>query len=200
MAFLGTRVTLLAVCLATASGAGVASATSAPTPVGPQLSIAIGDGHTTAAAGNRLTYTITVENLGSTDITGLVVTQSMPAGLELESADSSGGALAGNVTWDVNLKATAKAVLHSTMGVYDTPPDLLRLARVAGASTADARRPIVCATHSDQLPAGAARTTTGSAATAAHAGWWYLVGGFALLAVATLMALLQRRRRTRQPG
>jgi hypothetical protein len=98
----------------------------------------------------------------------------------------------------VNLKATAKEVLHSTMSVYDTPPDLLRLASVACASTADGARPVVCATHSDQLPAGAAvaaaRTTTASGA---HAGWWLFIGGLVMLSVAALMALVLRRRKMR---
>lgn len=193
----GIAALVSALCIVLAGATGVA--VPAPASPGPQLSIAIGDGHATAAVGSRLTYTITVQNLGSTDLTGLVVTQSMPAGMELESADSSGGARAGGVVWNVSLKATATAVLHSTMTVYDTPPDLLRLASVACASTTEGQRPIVCATHSDQLPAGAAApTTTGSAGT--HGGWWYFVIGCAMLGIATLMALLLRRHGTRQSG
>jgi uncharacterized repeat protein (TIGR01451 family) len=165
-----------------------------PTPPEPQLSITIDDGRTTATAGTRLTYTITVQNLGGTDITGLAVTQSVPPGLALELADSSGGVQAGHVRWNVNLRATAKTALHSTMAVYDTSPDLPRLASVACASTADDARPIVCATHSDQLSVGtAAHTTTASA----HAGRWYLIGGLVMLLIAALMALLLRRRWTR---
>jgi uncharacterized repeat protein (TIGR01451 family) len=169
-----------------------------PTPTGPQLSITIDDGRTTATAGTRLTYTITVQNLSGTDITGLGVTQSVPPGSALELADSSGGVQAGYVRWSVNLGATVKTALHSTVAVYDTSPDLLRLTSVACAGTAADAPPIVCATHSDQLPVGAAAHTATSAGTAAHAGRWYLIGGLVMLSVAALMALLLCRRWTRQ--
>jgi uncharacterized repeat protein (TIGR01451 family) len=193
----GALVVVLAMCLAAVTGAGFASAAA------PRLGIAIDDGHTTVTTGNRLTYTITVQNLGSADVYGLAVTQSLPPGVELESADSSGVARDGYVRWKVNLEATAKAVVHATMTVYDTPPDQPRLASMACVSAADNQRPIVCATHSDQLSAGVAavtaQTRTGPPAPAARAGWWYLLGGLVLLSIGGLSASLRRRRRTRQP-
>lgn len=192
----GAFVVLLAMCFAVAIGARVASA--AP---GPRLGIAIDDGHTTVTAGNRLTYTITVQNLGSADVYGLAVTQSLPPGVELESADSSGVARDGYVRWTVNLEATAGAVVHATMTVYDTAPGQPRLTSMACVGLAD-QRPIVCATHTDQLSAGTvavtAHTGTGPPA-AARAGWWYLLGGLAVLSAGGLAVFLRRRRRTRRP-
>jgi uncharacterized repeat protein (TIGR01451 family) len=184
----GVLAVLLTTCLAAVA--------PDPTSPDPRLSITIDDGRTTAAAGTRLTYTITVGNLGTTDITGLAVTQSMPPGLELESADSLGGAHAGHVAWSVNVQATATTAVHSTMAVYETPPDLALLASVACASAAEGRRPIVCATHSDRLPAGTT-VHTGWTGTSAHAGLWYFVGGLVMLCAAAVMALLLRRRRIR---
>jgi uncharacterized repeat protein (TIGR01451 family) len=192
----GVLVVVLAMCFAVAMAAGVASA------AGPRLGIAIDDGHTTVTTGSRLTYTITVQNLGSADVYGLTVTQSLPPGVELESADSSGVARDGYVSWKVNLEATAKAVVHATMTVYDTPPDQPRLASVACVSAGDNQRPIVCATHSDQLSAGTAagmaHTGTGPPA-ASRAGWWYLLGGLVMLSIGGLAVFLRRRRGTRQP-
>jgi uncharacterized repeat protein (TIGR01451 family) len=199
----GLLAALSITCLALANGAGMASAAAGPTPVGsgppgPQLSIAIGDGRTTTTVGNRLTYTITVENLGRTDVSGLTVTQTVPAGLELVSAESADAVQAGDISWNVNLEANATRVFHSTMTVVRTPPSLLRLASVACARAVGGARPIVCAIHSDQLPAGAAETMTGSAGSAARAGWWYFAGGLVMLSFGALIASLVRRRRPRQ--
>jgi uncharacterized repeat protein (TIGR01451 family)/LPXTG-motif cell wall-anchored protein len=193
----GALVVVLAMCLAAVTGAGFASAAA------PRVGIAIDDGHTTVTTGNRLTYTITVQNLGSADVYGLTVTQSLPPGVELESADSSGVARDGYVRWKVSLEATAKAVVHATMTVYDTPPDQPRLASMACVSAADNQRPIVCATHSDQLSAGVAavtaQTRTGPPASGSRAGWWYLLGGLVMLSIGGLAVFLRRRRGTRQP-
>jgi uncharacterized repeat protein (TIGR01451 family) len=65
----------------------------------PPLNIAIDDGRTSVAAGDPLPYAITVRNLGSTPITGLQVSQSLPAGLTFGSADSAGQARSGTVMW-----------------------------------------------------------------------------------------------------
>src|SRR5664279_5692555 len=74
-------------------------------PAGPQLSIAVDNGHTSAAVGDAFTYTITVANLGTTDIPGLFMTQTVPTGLTFGSADSGGTAESDTVTWNVDLKA-----------------------------------------------------------------------------------------------
>ncbi|MEV7908502.1 hypothetical protein AB0P04_43625, partial [Streptomyces anulatus] len=122
----------------------------------PRLSISIDNGKTATREGDRLTYTVVVHNTGTTDAGELHLTQSLPEGLRLVSADGHGSAKEGQVVWTVDLPAGKDATLHTTAQVGATPADLLRLATVACASTEAEGRPIVCATHSDQLPAGAA--------------------------------------------
>ena len=160
----------LAAALLLVAPAAVASATGASAhavdaaPGAPQLSIAVDDGRTSAAAGDLLSYTVTVRNLGATPLGGLHVTQSMPTGLTFGSADSAGLATADTVTWKVDLGATGTATVHSTMSLSATPKELLRLATVACVSVSPGGPPVVCASHSDLLPAGrqaaAARSAT----------------------------------------
>lgn len=179
------------------------AATAAPGDgaAAPQLSIAVDDGHTSADTGATLTYTVTVRNLGTTEVTGLAVTQTMPAGLKLDSSSPAGVPGAGEVGWRTDLKATGAATFHSTMTVSKTPADLLRLATVACASTSTTGPPIVCASHSDQLPAGASAAAREAGTRSASSGGqsrWYLIGGAVLLIVAASLILWFRRRKLRQ--
>lgn len=178
-------------------------------PPAPQLSIAVDNGHTSAAVGDAFTYTITVANLGTTDIPGLVVTQTMPTGLTFGSADAGGTAESDTVTWNVDLKATETSTVHTTMSVVPTPADLLRLATVACASLSPGGSPIVCASHSDQLPAGAAAESSQAAAAADTAAapptgpglsWWWIGVGIGLVIVAALaMGIIILRNRSASP-
>jgi len=185
------------------STAATTAATTAAGQAAPQLSIAIDNGRTSARVGDTLTYVVTVRNLGTTDTVGLVVSQSMPTGLTFGSADPPATTRTGGVGWVSDLVAGGEATFRSTATVSDTPADLLRLASVACAATSADGPPVVCATHSDQLPAGAtaeaARTTDPAVSTAGRR--WYLAGGGALV-VAAGVALLVRRRVTvrRTPG
>jgi uncharacterized repeat protein (TIGR01451 family) len=175
-----------------------ATSASAQAQAGPQLSIAIDDGHTSAKAGDELTYTITVRDLGSAPVTGLVVTQTRPTGLTLKTASPAAVEDARTVTWTVDLAANGAVTLHSTMTVSTTPHDLLRLASVACAATSAAGPPIVCATHSDQLPAGARAAhaaETSGARGASNRGGWILGGGAAVVVIGALGMLRARRRR-----
>jgi uncharacterized repeat protein (TIGR01451 family) len=178
------------------------SATVTVAPPTPQLSIAVDNGRTSAAVGDTPTYTITVRNLGTTQVTGLLVTQSVPTGLKVRSADSTGVAKAGMVSWRLDLEASGKVTVHTAMTVAKTPKDLLRLATVACASVSDKGPPIVCATDSDQLPAGAsAQVSKASAApasgppvaTSKGRDWAYAAGG--LGGIVLLMGVLIARRR-----
>ena len=186
---------LLTAAPAWAAGKGAEPAATEPAP---QLSIAVDNGRTSAAAGDTLDYAITIRNLGTTDVAGLTVTQSMPAGLSLKSADSAGTEQAGGVGWTIDLAAAGEAVLHSTMAVTDTPPELLRLATVACASMSAGGPPIVCASHSDQLPAGASAEAAAAAAAAPSSGLlqWYVAGGIAVVLVAVSVVVVVVRRRT----
>jgi len=191
---------LVALTAAVASTAvGISSATAAGTVPAPQLSIAIDDGQTTAAGGDSLTYTISVKNLGTTPVDGLQVTQTMPAGLTFVSADGGGSVDAAGVRWTVDLGAAGDVTLHTTTTVSSPPTDVLRLASVACASTDAAGPPIVCASHSDLLPAGAAELEAagapGPTSSASSGRPWYLGGVIVAVVVVGVGALLVALRR-----
>ena len=181
---------------------------AAPAPTGPQLSIAVDNGKTSTTTGDQLDYVITLQNLGSTDVDGLLVDQSLPTGLQFGTADSGGAADAKGVNWTVDLKATQTATFHTTMTVGATPAELLRLATVACASTSATGPPIVCASHSDQLPAGAAADANQAAMsqpvqpTPDSNLWWYIIGaaGVLIAAIAATLMLVTRRRAGGQAG
>lgn len=174
-----------------------AAAAEAPKPA-PQLNIAVDDGRASAAAGDTLKSVITVRNLGTDDIVGLKISQSIPTGVGFGSADAGGIATDGAIGWTVDVAAAGEAVLHSTMTVSPTTPELLRLATVACARSSTDAPPIVCASDSDQLPAGALADRAAPAPD--DTVWWMLGGGVVLLGVAVLVTVLMRRRRTRRPG
>lgn len=171
----------------------------------PMLSISLDDGRTSAEAGDTLDYTITVVNLGTDAVEGLRVTQTMPGGLTFESADRGGTARAGLVVWSVDLAPERTRVLHTSMTVGETPDEVLRMASVACASPGARSAPLVCATHSDELPAGRearsqdeaaaadAADRTASGADHGTAAWVGLLGGGAVV-VAVVLTLLRRRR------
>lgn len=195
-AVLGAGVALLAV---TTAGAAAAAA--------PQLTIAIDNGRTSTAAGETLNYTITVRNLGTADLTNLTVTQSVPAGLMVDSAIGVDEAVAPTrtddvVTWTVDIATAGEVTLRSTMTVTDTPPELLRLASVACASETAGGPPLVCASHSAQLPAGAADTAARAEAAAPPGGsgtmWREIIGVAVLALVAAGIAFAIRRRLARR--
>lgn len=174
------------------------------TPAPPQLSIAVDNGQDSAAVGDHLRYAITVTNLGAKEVRGLRITQSVPSGAKLLSADSPAKKTATTARWDVDLQPTKKKVFHSTMTVAETPEGLLRLASVVCASINAEGPPLVCASDSDQLPAGAAQAAEvdrPAAATSTGARGWIIGGGAGLVAiVATVVLLAIRRRNARTPA
>jgi uncharacterized repeat protein (TIGR01451 family) len=163
---------------------------SVSTVAAPQLNIAITDGRIAAARGDRLTYTIRVQNLGTTTAQNLHISQTLPPGLSLVSADHHGTASAGRVSWIVNLKPGEESTVATIGHVGPTPADLLRLASVVCATAKGGRKPLVCATHSDLLP-----TATGTRVDQSTSDRiWYGMAGGAVL-VAGLVAFILRRRR-----
>lgn len=176
------------------------------TPDPTQLSITIDNDKTSVVEGDTLDFAVTVENLGTEDITDLVVSQTQPPGLLIQSADADGDTGSGQVTWTVDLPKGAAATLNSVMAVQGTPDDLLRLATVACATLAPGDPPLVCAAHSAQLPAGAAAEANAAAMAAVTPAdedrtWWYVAGGVVIVvlgAIAVLaIAALRRRARRR---
>jgi uncharacterized repeat protein (TIGR01451 family) len=132
---------------------------------GPALSIGVSGGRQTVRPGVMLTYTVKIRNIGTVDAPRLHVDQTLPPGLQFISATGNGARGAGAVRWLVSLRPGHAETFRTVARVGKTPPELLRLATVACASTSSSGRPIVCATDSDQLPAGVA-----AAARASHAG------------------------------
>lgn len=191
--------------------AAAAPPSSTPTPApAPALSIAVDNGKTSTIKGDRASYTITVHNVGTAAVQAVRITQTLPTELRFISAGEQGKTSPGIITWTVNLAAGAATTLHTTALVQATPGDLLRLATVACASTRGQNRPLVCATHSDILPAGAAAAAAATAAThasaitpARHKHNWTLQAGIgiaAALVLAALATLLTARRRKSHHG
>ncbi len=193
---LGQSSTSAATTTAASTALAKSTATSTGAATAPQLRISVDNGRTSATVGDSVNYVLTIQNLGSADAPGLQITQSVPVGLKFKSADAGGIVSAGNVRWTMDLTAAKTAVFHTAMTVSATPKDLLRLATVACASLSVKAPPLVCASHSDQLPAGAAAAAIAPASTpTTHTWWWYVGGGIVLvLLLGVVMALLARRR------
>ena len=191
LAALGAGVALLLV----GGAPGADAATSKPS-----LSIAIDNGRTSTTVGDVLVYTITVRNLGPEAADQLHIGQSLPTGLTFQSAKPVAKAGSGAIGWTVDLRPGATATLHSTSVVSKTGPELLRLASVACASSSPTAAPIVCASHSDQLPAGALQAAREGAPAAAGAPsqtpWARIVGiaGGGAVVVAAVVLVARRRR------
>lgn len=160
----------------------------------PKLSISVDNGRTAAKEGDRLTYTVAVRNIGTTDARKLHLTQSMPPGLRFVSADGHGSVRDGQVVWTADVPAGKDVTFHTTAQVQATPEDLLRLATVACAAAGSEGKPIVCAAHSDQLPAGAAAAEAARREASPLAGrLWYVPAGVGLLILTVLGVRAGRR-------
>ena len=101
----------------------------------PRLSISVDNGRTATQEGDRLTYTVTVRNIGTAGARNLHLTQSLPPGLKFVSADGRGEVRHGQIVWSADVGAGKDVTFHTTAKVQDTPDQLLRLATVACAST-----------------------------------------------------------------
>lgn len=70
------------------TGLVLATSPAAAAPTAPQLSIAVDDGHATAKAKDKLTYTVTVTILGTKAVSGVRLSQTVPPGSRFVSADA----------------------------------------------------------------------------------------------------------------
>lgn len=182
----------------TAKGKAASPTAVAHLPRVPGLRISITDGRTTVQAGDRLTYTVLVQNSGARRSPPLKITQTLPPGLRLVSASSHGVARAGSVTWHADLPAGGKDTFSLQAQVTHSAVRQSRLAAVACADLAGSRTPIVCAAHLDRLPGTPAAASGRRAATAAASTLpSYAVGALAVLAAAVLVILAGLRVRVR---
>jgi uncharacterized repeat protein (TIGR01451 family) len=171
-------------------------------PTGPRLSIDVTDGQTTAKVGDRLTYAVSVRNVGTSAVPHLTITLTLPPGVPPVSASRHGASAGGKVTWHANVPAGRPETFHATGQVRRPPTQLSRLAAVACASTKGGSHPIVCAADLDRSAASAAaaaaigrRTAApGSGSTAAYAA----AGGVAVVAAGALVIVIGRRTRLRR--
>jgi uncharacterized repeat protein (TIGR01451 family) len=198
----GSRPAAVLLCAAVLLLSGNAATAYADTP-DPQLSIAVDNGSASAKSGDELRYTITVTNLGTQKVKGLRVNQTVPTGASVVSADEGGDEGKGKISWKVDLAAAQKVTMHTSLSLGATPGSALRLATVACAQVSAKGPALVCASDSDQLPAGAAAEAA-QAPAPPSSGWldgrtpWYLGGGAALVLVLVGALLLVLRHR--HPG
>ncbi len=142
------------------AGAGGAAAAHAP-----QLSIGVSDGRQHVQAGDLVTYAVKIHNIGKRNVPRLRIVQMLPVNMKLISATRHPAMHAGQLTWRLSLPARHTDTFRVVGRVGRTPGQLLRLATIACADIGASSRPVVCAAHSDELPAGAV-----AAAHASHDG------------------------------
>jgi uncharacterized repeat protein (TIGR01451 family) len=159
----------------------------------PGLSISISDGHVSARAGDKLTYTVSVRNSGTIAVRRFKVTQTLSPGLEFLSASDHGAAAGGKVSWTASLPVGGKRTFVDVARVASTPATLLRLAAVACVTLPGSSRPIVCAAHLDRLPGVAAASTSRSGHSSGNVPT-YIAAGLATLALGLLTTIVARRR------
>ena len=95
----GVAQALLRHILSTARARGI-QRISLETGTGPALlTVTKDDGITIVAPDFTTTYTITVTNTGAADLTGIVLVDTIPAGMSFVSASGGGTSASGKVTW-----------------------------------------------------------------------------------------------------
>jgi uncharacterized repeat protein (TIGR01451 family) len=99
------------------------------------LSVAKADSPDPVTVGAELTYTIVVRNAGPDEASGVVVTDELPAGVDLVSADPGCTSDAGTVTCEVaTLASGGEATFHIVVSPTEPNPALLNTASVRSAS------------------------------------------------------------------
>jgi uncharacterized repeat protein (TIGR01451 family) len=170
----------------------------------PELSIGVSDGRQHVQSGDLVTYAVKIHNIGKKNAPRLRVVQTLPVNMKLISASKHPAAHAGHLTWQLHLAAGRTDTFHVVGRVGQTPGQLLRLATIACANAGSSLRPIVCAAHSDELPAGAvaaAHASTAGAAAKSLPGYVRPLGAALVLAVAASgcwLVFLRTRRRGRR--
>lgn len=133
-------------------------------PGAPELILAKDDGRTTALRGDEFTYTLTVTNgLVGEALTGVVITDTLPAELEFVAASDGGTFAAGVVTWpavDLAAAGTATAGAGTVSGAAGSTLTRTVTVKVAAAAS-DAFTNEAQAVATD--PADLSRTLTGDA-------------------------------------
>jgi hypothetical protein len=188
---------IVGLLLATVWAAGPAAAAEAVAP--PGLSVSIRSGSSEVRAGDRLEYTATVRNSGTSPVDGrLLIT--VPAYLRVASA--AGATRSGlDTSWIVTVPAGG-SVKKKLVGVLDDiPKGELRVTTLVGLYIGDATQPAIRSAEADTIagitdPAHAINdpTTAPSASDSLPIGWIVVgIGVLGLLAAVCAWWILRRR-------
>jgi LPXTG-site transpeptidase (sortase) family protein len=94
-----------------------------PLAAAPDLSIVKNDGLNSVAPGASLTYTLTVTNRGSQGADGVMVVDTLPAGLQFVAASDGGifDASARTVTWQIGVLGAGESALRTLAAQVENP-------------------------------------------------------------------------------
>jgi uncharacterized repeat protein (TIGR01451 family)/fimbrial isopeptide formation D2 family protein len=95
--------------------------TVVPLDAAPDIAVTKTDGLTEVRPGDTMTYTITVSNIGTQGATGVVLTDSIPAGVTFVSASNGGALAAGVVTWPAFALSAGASVQRTLVVAVDDP-------------------------------------------------------------------------------
>lgn len=133
---------------------GLAAADELPAPTRPALSIKVDDGTMRTRTKQVHTYTVRLRNLGSADLNGMGLTETLPSGVALVSATDGGAADGGRVAWTVDLPA-GQELIRTVQARVDKLPPGPGVASTACAHLAGTTVPVVCSTDLNQIPSDA---------------------------------------------
>ena len=90
-------------------------------PPAPDLEVTVNDTPHLVNFGNNLTYTITVKNIGELAATGVTLTDSIPAGASLVSANSTAGSCSGTTSINCSIGTLSGGTI-ATVTIVVMPP------------------------------------------------------------------------------
>ena len=177
--------------------AGPMSTADAAVPTG--LSVSIQNDHAEVHSGDRVAYTATVRNDGTSAVDGrLVIT--VPAFIHVtgaEGADRTGL----DASWTVTVPAGERVTKKLTGTLDDIPKGQVRVTTLVGLYLGDAAQPVIRSADAASIagvkdPAHAVKDgPPGSAPVTSPAIWIVGVGALVLLAAIAVGLLVWRRRR-----
>lgn len=186
---------LPALLLAVQAGPAAAATTDAPA-----VSVTVSDGREDAEPGDRLEYTVQVENAGAEAFAGSV-TLRVP---EFAEVEASGASIDGTVaTWSAEIPAGASAQWEATAIVGDDPGDAYQVVVLAEVTDAGGTV-VVRAADADAIPGAIAPPAVGGLTEAGPAlPEWVVPAGVVAVVIlagsslALFGAVLARRQRPR---
>ncbi|MER6170631.1 hypothetical protein [Streptosporangium sp. NPDC001681] len=157
----------------------------------PSLSISLDDGTRDTTPGAENTYTLRINNQGTTRLRHILLVQSLPPSMTFVKADAGGRVEQGKVAWTVNVLPRKETVVHLSA----------RVGAVAGAQVRDLAT-TACARRSAAGPVLVCATDVNTVASPETTDWVLPISlaSAAAAGLATAGFLLRRRRRRDQPA